>query len=107
MPFSPTLSTFCCSDLRFKAKRWDEKNVEAMKKKRNECMTQLKELAADRRKRPTLDNLKSQVDGLKIRLQYTQREVESNVCITNISFFSIMYDETLKKIKMGRYVANT
>ncbi|CAB3989520.1 structural maintenance of chromosomes 1A-like [Paramuricea clavata] len=66
------------SDLSSKAKRWDEKNVEAMKKKRNDCLAQLKELAADRRKRPTLDNLKSQIEGLRTRLQYTQREVESN-----------------------------
>ncbi|XP_028405600.1 structural maintenance of chromosomes protein 1A-like [Dendronephthya gigantea] len=66
------------SDLRSKAKRWDEKNVEAMKKKRNDCLSQLKEVAADRRKRPTLDNIKSQVVGLRTRLQYTQREVESN-----------------------------
>lgn len=80
------LSILCCSDLRSKAKRWDEKNVEAMKKKRNECMAQLKELAADRRKRPQLDNLKSQIEGLRTRLQYTQREVESNVWLTHLPF---------------------
>ena len=81
-----SLSTLCCSDLRSKAKRWDEKNVEAIKKKRNDCMAQLKELAADRRKRPQLDNLKSQIEGLRTRLQYTQREVESNVRLTLLPF---------------------
>lgn len=76
----------CCSDLRSKARRWDEKNVEAMKTKRNECLAQLKEVVADRRKKPQLDNLKSQIEGLRTRLQYTQREVESNVRVTHLSF---------------------
>jgi hypothetical protein len=66
--------------------------VEAMKKKRNDCLAQLKELAADRRKRPTLDNLKSQIEGLRTRLQYTQREVESNVRVTHF----LLRDLTLR-----------
>jgi structural maintenance of chromosome 1 len=80
------LSTFCYSDLRSKAKRWDEKNVEAMKKKRNDCLASLKELVADRRKKPALDNLKSQIEGLRTRLLYTQREVESNVRAIHLFF---------------------
>ena len=58
-----------------------------MKKKRNECLAQLKEVVADRRKKPQLDNLKSQIEGLRTRLQYTQREVESNVRVTYLSFW--------------------
>ena len=50
-----------------------------MKKKRNDLLSKLKELAADRRKKPILDNIKSQVEGLRTRLLYTKREVESNV----------------------------
>lgn len=57
-----------------------------MKTKRNECLAQLKEVVADRRKKPQLDNLKSQIEGLRTRLQYTQREVESNVRVTHLSF---------------------
>lgn len=50
-----------------------------MKKKRNDCLIHLKDLAAVRRKKPELDNLKSQIDGLRNRLNYSQREVESAV----------------------------
>ena len=73
------MNYFAHSDLRSKAKRWDEKNVDAMKRKRNECLALLKDLSVVRRKRPELDNLQSQVNGLRGRLSYSRREVESTV----------------------------
>lgn len=76
---------FHYSDLRSKAKRWDEKHVEGMKKKRNDCLLQLKDLAAQKRKRPQLDQLNSQIEGLRSRLKYFQREIES--IVWNILFF--------------------
>ena len=81
--------------------------MEAMKKKRNDCLAQLKELAADRRKRPTLDNLKSQIEGLRTRLLYTQREVDSNVRVTYFPFRSITCMDVLGAVYMVSLTRDT
>ncbi|XP_058966711.1 structural maintenance of chromosomes protein 1A isoform X1 [Pocillopora verrucosa] len=65
------------SDLKAKARRWDEKQVEGMKKKRDSYLAELKDLSKHRRKEPELQNLRSQIDGLEHRLRYSTKDKET------------------------------
>lgn len=65
------------SDLKAKARRWDEKQVDALKRKRDSYLAELKELSKHRRKEPQLQNLKSQIDGLRNRLRYSHKDKET------------------------------
>lgn len=67
------------SDLKAKARRWDEKQVEGMKKKRDSYLAELKDLSKHRRKEPELQNLRSQIDGLEHRLRYSTKDKETTV----------------------------
>eukprot|EP00117_Sycon_ciliatum_P043766 scpid25552/ scgid31647/ Structural maintenance of chromosomes protein 1A len=67
------------SDLKAKARRWDEKQVDGLKKKRDEYLDELKELAKQRRREPELQNLQSQISGLETRLKYSRRDRETMV----------------------------
>lgn len=70
-----------CSDLKSKARRWDEKHVENLKKKRDKFLSEMKELEKHRRKEPELQNLRSQIDGLENRLRYSTKDRETTVCV--------------------------
>ena len=85
---------FSTSDLKAKARRWDEKQVDGLKRKRDSFLTELKELSKHRRKEPELQNLRSQIDGLEHRLRYSTKDKETTVswhfhvpspCLTPIS----------------------
>merc|ERR1712013_227379 len=65
------------ADIQKKAKRWDTKQIDGLKKKRDEYMAEVKELAMERRKESTMPDLKSQINGLESRLKYTKRDKES------------------------------
>lgn len=65
------------SDLKAKARRWDEKQVDGLKRKRDSFLTELKELSKHRRKEPELQNLRSQIDGLEHRLRYSTKDKET------------------------------
>ncbi|KAL9972949.1 hypothetical protein ACROYT_G019349 [Oculina patagonica] len=65
------------SDLKAKARRWDEKQVDALKRDRDNFLGELKELSKHRRKEPELQNLRSQIDGLENRLRYSTKDKET------------------------------
>lgn len=65
------------SDLKAKARRWDEKQVEGLKRKRDSLLADLKDLSKHRRKEPELQNLRSQIDGLEHRLRYSTKDKET------------------------------
>ncbi|KAK2550128.1 Structural maintenance of chromosomes protein 1A [Acropora cervicornis] len=65
------------SDLKAKARRWDEKQVDGLKRKRDSLLSELKELSKHRRKEPELQNLRSQIDGLEHRLRYSTKDKET------------------------------
>lgn len=67
------------SDLKAKARRWDEKQVDGLKRKRDSFLVELKDLSKHRRKEPELQNLKSQIDGLEHRLRYSTKDKETTV----------------------------
>ncbi|XP_019371471.1 PREDICTED: structural maintenance of chromosomes protein 1B isoform X1 [Gavialis gangeticus] len=64
------------SDLRFKARRWDEKDINKMKEKRDNLANELKELMKIRRKESDLKHLQAQCQGTQTRLKYSQSELE-------------------------------
>ena len=74
-------NSYCAvlSDLKAKARRWDEKQVDGLKQKRDNYLKELKELAKDRRMEPELQNLRSQIDGLEHRLKYSVKDRENTV----------------------------
>ncbi|KAM9311304.1 structural maintenance of chromosomes protein 1B [Gastrophryne carolinensis] len=64
------------SDLRFKARRWDEKEINELKEKRDALMSELKELIKLRRKESDLKQLNAQTQGTQTRLKYSQSELD-------------------------------
>uniref|UniRef100_A0A8C3TN99 Structural maintenance of chromosomes protein n=1 Tax=Catharus ustulatus TaxID=91951 RepID=A0A8C3TN99_CATUS len=64
------------SDLRFKARRWDEKEISKMKERRESLMNELKDLMKIRRKEADLKQLRAQCQGTQTRLKYSQSELD-------------------------------
>ncbi|XP_054137954.1 structural maintenance of chromosomes protein 1B isoform X3 [Melozone crissalis] len=64
------------SDLRFKARCWDEKEMNKMKERRDSLITELKGLMRIRRKEADLKQLRAQCQGTQTRLKYSQRELD-------------------------------
>ncbi|XP_073506164.1 structural maintenance of chromosomes protein 1B isoform X2 [Phyllobates terribilis] len=64
------------SDLRFKAKCWDEKEINELKEKKDCLMSELKELMKIKRKESELKQLQAQLQGTQTRLKYSQSELE-------------------------------
>ncbi|XP_068134304.1 structural maintenance of chromosomes protein 1B [Hyperolius riggenbachi] len=64
------------SDLRFKARRWDEKEINELKERRDALMSELKELMKFKRKESDLNQLHAQTQGTQTRLKYSQNELE-------------------------------
>lgn len=60
------------NDLRQKAKRWDEKHLDQLRRRKDDYSEQLKEQYKIRRKEPELIDLRSNVKGLEARLKYTK-----------------------------------
>uniref|UniRef100_K7GIG3 Structural maintenance of chromosomes 1B n=1 Tax=Pelodiscus sinensis TaxID=13735 RepID=K7GIG3_PELSI len=65
------------SDLKFKARYWDEKEMKEMKEKRDRLVNELKELMKVNRKETDLKQLQAQCQGTQTRLKYSQSELES------------------------------
>ncbi|NXW82555.1 SMC1B protein, partial [Alopecoenas beccarii] len=64
------------SDLRFKARCWDEKEMNKMKERRDSLISELKDLMKTKRKETDLKQLYAQCHGIQMRLKYSQTELE-------------------------------
>ncbi|NWX13848.1 SMC1B protein, partial [Aegotheles bennettii] len=64
------------SDLRFKARCWDDKEMNKMKERRDSLISELKDLMKVRRKETDLKQLHAQCRGTQTRLKYSQSELE-------------------------------
>ncbi|NWR72799.1 SMC1B protein, partial [Centropus unirufus] len=64
------------SDLRFKARCWDDKEINKMKERRDSLINELKELMKAKRKEADLKQLHTQCHGIQTRLKYSQSELE-------------------------------
>uniref|UniRef100_A0A8C8REB7 Structural maintenance of chromosomes protein n=1 Tax=Pelusios castaneus TaxID=367368 RepID=A0A8C8REB7_9SAUR len=65
------------SDLKYKARFWDEKEMKEMKERRYKLVNELKELMKIRRKETDLKQLQAQCQGTQTRLKYSQSELEN------------------------------
>ncbi|KAM6386166.1 structural maintenance of chromosomes protein 1B [Alca torda] len=64
------------SDLRFKARCWDDKEMNKMKERRDSLINELKGLMKIKRKETDLKQLHTQCHGTQTRLKYSQSELE-------------------------------
>ncbi|XP_066040434.1 structural maintenance of chromosomes protein 1B isoform X1 [Chamaea fasciata] len=64
------------SDLRFKARIWDEKEMNKMKERRDSLINELKDLMKIKRKEADLKQLRAQCQGTQTRLKYSQSELD-------------------------------
>ncbi|NXG71311.1 SMC1B protein, partial [Baryphthengus martii] len=64
------------SDLRFKARCWDDKEINKIKERRDSLINELKDLMKVRRKETDLKQLRAQCQGIQTRLKYSQSELE-------------------------------
>ena len=69
-----------CSDLRAKARRWDEKMLNQLKARKEKLMEERKEAMKKQRKESELNTVRSQIKGLETRLKYSQNDLETTVC---------------------------
>ncbi|KAK7102755.1 structural maintenance of chromosomes protein 1A-like [Littorina saxatilis] len=65
------------SDLRAKARRWDEKSMNVMKAKKEKLMEERKDAMKQQRKESELNTVRSQIKGLETRLKYSQNDLET------------------------------
>ncbi|XP_043371236.1 structural maintenance of chromosomes protein 1B isoform X7 [Dermochelys coriacea] len=65
------------SDLKLKARYWDEKEMKEMKERRDRLVDELKELMKIKRKETDLKQLQAQCQGTQTRLKYSQSELEN------------------------------
>ncbi|VDL89014.1 unnamed protein product [Schistocephalus solidus] len=68
---------FYGSDLKARARRWDEKQISSLMSRRDALHSELKEQLKRKRKEAELRMLQSQINGLEKRLKYTQKDKES------------------------------
>ncbi|XP_009978457.1 PREDICTED: structural maintenance of chromosomes protein 1B [Tauraco erythrolophus] len=64
------------SDLRLKARCWDDKEMNKMKERRDSLINELKDLMKIKRKEADLKQLHAQCHGIQTRLKYSQSELE-------------------------------
>uniref|UniRef100_A0A8C3CAJ7 Structural maintenance of chromosomes 1B n=1 Tax=Cairina moschata TaxID=8855 RepID=A0A8C3CAJ7_CAIMO len=64
------------SDLKFKARCWDDKEMNKMKESRESLINELKDLMKIKRKETDLKHLHAQCHGTQTRLKYSQSELD-------------------------------
>ncbi|RTG81389.1 structural maintenance of chromosome 1 [Schistosoma bovis] len=65
------------SDLKARARRWDEKQISTLMSKRDALQNELKEQLKRKRKEAELRTIQSQIKGLDTRLKYTLKDKDS------------------------------
>ncbi|XP_043824281.1 structural maintenance of chromosomes protein 1B [Dromiciops gliroides] len=65
------------SDLKLKARRWDEKEINQLKERRDQLISEFKDLMKIRRKETDLKQIQALVQGTHTRLKYSQNELET------------------------------
>ena len=87
------------SDLKAKARRWDEKQLGQLKIRKEKLTEELKEHLKMKRKESELSTYRSQIKGLETRLKYsiTDRDNTMNKNVSAIERDSNQYNEMLKQ----------
>lgn len=74
-----------CSDLKAKARRWDEKQLGQLKIRKEKITDELKEHLKMKRKESELSTYRSQIKGLETRLKYSITDRDNTVCMLYLS----------------------
>merc|ERR1719232_2177244 len=64
-------------DLAKKAKRWDDKQVSTLKAKKEKLADELRQAMKSSRKESEIQTIKSQINGLKTRLRFSQNDMDT------------------------------
>lgn len=67
------------SDLKAKARRWDEKMLGQLKQRKEKVTVELKEMSKRKRKESELNTIRSQIKGLETRLKYSVTDRDNTV----------------------------
>jgi len=78
------------SDLKMKARRWDEKMLNQLKVKKEKLSDELKEQMKQKRKESELNTIRSQIKGFETRLKYSVTDRDNMVSITDLCV-SLLY----------------
>ncbi|KAI6660210.1 Structural maintenance of chromosomes protein 1A [Oopsacas minuta] len=62
------------SEIKSKAKRWDEKQIDILKRNQERYLEEFKELTRVKRKGTNITDLETRIFGLESRLKYTQKD---------------------------------
>eukprot|EP00800_Vazella_pourtalesii_P005228 TRINITY_DN1608_c0_g1_i1.p1 TRINITY_DN1608_c0_g1~~TRINITY_DN1608_c0_g1_i1.p1 ORF type:complete len:1163 (+),score=345.20 TRINITY_DN1608_c0_g1_i1:37-3525(+) len=62
------------SEIKHKAKRWDEKQIDILKRNQEKYLDEFKELTRVKRKGTNVTDLETRIFGLESRLKYTQKD---------------------------------
>jgi structural maintenance of chromosome 1 len=81
---------FGYSDLRAKARRWDEKMLNQLKSKKEKLMEERKDAMKKQRKESELNTVRSQIKGLETRLKYSQNDLETTVSDLHFFFLCVV-----------------
>lgn len=81
----------CFSDLKARARRWDEKQISTLMAKRDALQAELKEQLKRKRKEAELRTIQSQIKGLDTRLKYTLKDKDSTVSRVAPFRFSVIH----------------
>ncbi|ETE73151.1 Structural maintenance of chromosomes protein 1A, partial [Ophiophagus hannah] len=92
------------SDLKAKARRWDEKAVDKLKEKKERLTEELKEQMKAKRKEAELRQVQSQAHGLQMRLKYSQSDLEQTK--TRHLALNLQYYSQQEKSKLESELAN-
>ena len=91
------------SDLKVKARRWDEKMLNQLKVKKEKLSDELKEQMKQKRKESELNTIRSQIKGFETRLKYsvTDRDnmVFSTAVLPLLHFFLIIFIALFQRIR--------
>lgn len=72
-------------ELKFKAKRWDEKDLAKLRVEQAELTEELRELIKRRRKEDEVHNIETKIAGLKNRMKYSEKDmVESENTVVEL-----------------------
>ena len=74
-----------CSDLKAKARRWDEKMLNQLKQRKEKLSDELKEQMKKKRKESELNTIRSQIKGLETRLKYSMTDRDSTVSFPDVN----------------------
>ena len=67
------------SDLKARARRWDEKMLNQLKQRKERLTDELKEQNKKKRKESELNTIRSQIKGLETRLKYSVTDRDNTV----------------------------